>query len=327
MNMDFGDVFAVVDGGSNFLCEPCAKEAGVELDSEDVPTWEVGSNGWLGPIMCKNCKRSIPVVCDGTEDKKDTNMTVTNGDVVQGTLLREVYAELLYRSVTNNYFDREHPVRSTHMRDVPVEKILKYADAYQNFNEKPKEEQKALAAKIVDNIFADLFIESVAAEKGVPLSWLTGSAAEPNTGRLTPNKRVSIICCDFDGVLHSYVSGWMGGAHLIVDDPVPGAMDWLSGMAHDDRFQVCVYSSRSKEPGAIDAMKQWLKKHLMVMYESAGLDLEELDPAAQFVIDALEFPTQKPAANMMIDDRAFCFEGTFPNVDWLLSFKPWNKRT
>lgn len=60
-----GSVFASVDNGQNYLCEPCADEAGIELGSPEVNTWPVGSDGWLGPIMCKNCKRSIPVVCDG----------------------------------------------------------------------------------------------------------------------------------------------------------------------------------------------------------------------------------------------------------------------
>ncbi len=50
------------------------------------------------------------------------------------------------------------------------------------------------------------------------------------------------------------------------------------------------------------------------------------DMPAQFFIDGLEFPTQKPAANMTIDDRAFHFEGTFPSAAWLKYFKPWNKR-
>lgn len=69
MDMNFGEVFAVIDGGSNFLCEPCAVEEKIELHSEHVPTWEVGSNGWLAPIACKKCKRSIPVICDGVESK------------------------------------------------------------------------------------------------------------------------------------------------------------------------------------------------------------------------------------------------------------------
>lgn len=128
-----------------------------------------------------------------------------------------------------------------------------------------------------------------------------------------------IVCCDFDGVLHSYDSGWKGACN-IPDPPVPGAFHWLTGMWMRKRefvdeqgrneIQVVVYSSRSKEPGAIDAMKAWFREH--------GLQKE--------VLDWLEFPTQKPAASMTIDDRAFCFEGDFPSPEWLLRFIPWNKR-
>lgn len=251
----------------------------------------------------------------------------TNKEVAQGIVLREVYAEMLHRAVTNNYFDREHPVRSTHIRDIPVEIILKY---YVNLHDfmytMSKDQRKETASKILDQVLAELYFQEVVIPKGVPLIWKS-PAAEVHTGKLVPNKRVSIICCDFDGVLHSYTSGWMG-ATVITDDPVPGAMAWLADMAHDPRVQICVYSSRSKEPGAIEQMKAWLLKHLMSFYEFdvTGLTLEEVGPAAQHVIDSLEFPIAKPAANMTIDDRAFCFEGRFPNIDWLLSFKPWNKR-
>lgn len=136
----------------------------------------------------------------------------------------------------------------------------------------------------------------------------------------------SHICVDFDGVIHMYNSGWKG-ATIIPDNPVPGALQWLADMVHDGpEFQICVYSSRSKEPEAIEAMKLWLKHHLRLMYKDLNLDDDELDGASQFVIDGLEFPTQKPAANMTIDDRAFHFQGTFPTPAWLRDFKPWNKR-
>lgn len=138
----------------------------------------------------------------------------------------------------------------------------------------------------------------------------------------------SIICCDFDGVINSYRSGWLG-ACVIPDDPVPGALEWLAMMVHDhyNEFEVCIYSSRSKEPGAVDAMVQWLKKHFMVFYEKLDLSLDELEPAAMSVIEGLSFPTQKPAANMMIDDRGFRFDGTFPTPEWIRGFKPWNKKS
>jgi hypothetical protein len=115
------------------------------------------------------------------------------------------------------------------------------------------------------------------------------------------------ICVDFDGVLHSYDSGWQG-ACSIPDPPVEGAFAWLANAVR--RFDVCIYSSRSKEPGAIDAMKHWFARH--------GLHAS--------VLDLLRFPTQKPAAFMTIDDRAICFTGEWPDLDLIDQFKPWNKR-
>lgn len=144
-------------------------------------------------------------------------------------------------------------------------------------------------------------------------------------GEPMAGEKRSHICVDFDGVIHMYDSGWKGACE-IPDGPVPGALGWLADMVHDDKFQICIYSSRSKEEGAIEAMKAWLKKHFMVFYKDLKLADDELEPASQFVIDGIEFPTQKPAANMTIDDRAFHFEGKFPSANWLKFFKPWNKR-
>jgi hypothetical protein len=140
--------------------------------------------------------------------------------------------------------------------------------------------------------------------------------------------RKSTICVDFDGVIHSYSSGWQG-AKVIPDPPVPGAMEWLSRMANDVLFEICIYSSRSKEPGAIEAMHGWLKHWLAVYAVERAPNFTAFDGLdwADSVLSKISFPTQKPAANMTIDDRAFCFTGHFPTAEWLLDFKPWNKMT
>lgn len=121
--------------------------------------------------------------------------------------------------------------------------------------------------------------------------------------------RPYILCVDFDGVLHSYSSGWKGEME-IPDPPVPGAFEWLARVASSTRFEVNVYSSRSKFKGGVAAMKTWFRRH--------GF--------SEGYLDLLKFPTQKPAASMTIDDRAFRFEGDFPTPEWLLRFKPWNKK-
>ena len=120
-----------------------------------------------------------------------------------------------------------------------------------------------------------------------------------------------IICVDFDGVIHSYSSGWHG-VDVISDEPVPGAFEWLIDLlenASDGQPVPVVYSSRSKEVGGVRAMKEW--------FFAYGFPLD--------LLSRLEFPTQKPSAFLTIDDRAICFDGTFPSAKDMLGFKPWNK--
>ena len=125
--------------------------------------------------------------------------------------------------------------------------------------------------------------------------------------------RKPILCLDFDGVLHSYESGWQG-ADVVADEPVDGAMYFLGRAVID--FNVQIYSSRSCQPAGIAAMQDWLKRNL----------LEELGDANSIVVfDQLRFPMEKPAAMVTLDDRAIQFLGLWPEMDELLSFKPWNK--
>lgn len=132
-------------------------------------------------------------------------------------------------------------------------------------------------------------------------------------------ERKPILCLDFDGVLHSYVSGWKG-ADVVADPPVPGWLDFLRAAV--ERFDVQVFSSRSNQDGGIDAMQAWLRVWAL---EEAKQN-RSLRPAALLaVLDRIKWPLEKPAAMVTIDDRAITFSGRWPDVDWLLDFKPWNK--
>lgn len=128
-----------------------------------------------------------------------------------------------------------------------------------------------------------------------------------------------LICVDFDGVLHRYTSPWRGPS-VIPDGPVPGAMSWLYWMLkdHSDAYSVSIYSTRNSEPLAIDAMKDWLKYYLTEEILIAEKTLSTL-------IGQIGFPTKKPPAWLTLDDRAWCFQGTFPSVYALDNFRPWNE--
>lgn len=143
-----------------------------------------------------------------------------------------------------------------------------------------------------------------------------------------------ILCLDFDGVIHSYTSGWKGAAE-IPDKPVPGAMAAILGYL-DAGFDVAIFSSRSKNIWGRMAMRYWLRKHLRNHFWEidlehpeapwTGLEIDELhDDHAWRTVKRIKWPWFKPAALLTIDDRAVTFDGAWPSADSIRAFKPWNK--
>ncbi len=120
-----------------------------------------------------------------------------------------------------------------------------------------------------------------------------------------------ILCLDFDGVIHSYSSGWKG-ADVIPDPPVDGAMQFI--FLALDHFSVAILSSRSGHPDGIYAMQKWLRQHWL----DSGLPGDRAQE--------IKWPMEKPAAFVTLDDRAITFEGVWPDIETLKNFKPWNKK-
>jgi len=112
-----------------------------------------------------------------------------------------------------------------------------------------------------------------------------------------------IVCVDFDGVIHSYASGWKG-EDTVADSHVPGAFDWLESLLDDEELKPVVYSSCN----GIEAMRQWFLGH--------GFKR----------LDELEFADKKPPAFVIVDDRAILFDGHFTPPALIKKFVPWNKR-
>jgi hypothetical protein len=125
--------------------------------------------------------------------------------------------------------------------------------------------------------------------------------------RVGPGRHRRTLAIDFDGVLHSYASGWKGATE-IPDPPVAGAIAFLTQAV--ERFDVAISSVRSAQPGAIDAMRAWLRAH--------GLP--------EHVIERIRFPLTKPPAELYIDDRAYRFDGTFPSFDAIAQLEPWTRK-
>lgn len=120
---------------------------------------------------------------------------------------------------------------------------------------------------------------------------------QPDTQRRT-------IALDFDGVIHHYREGWKGPLN-IYDTPVPGAFDFIRQSLVE--FDVVIFSARLASEAAESAIKSWFTKH--------GLDKSD--------IKELKFSAIKPPAVLYIDDRGYHFDGTFPSLEFIRSFTPW----
>lgn len=115
------------------------------------------------------------------------------------------------------------------------------------------------------------------------------------------------IYVDFDGVIHRYDSKFTR-VDRILDGPVEGAIEWLNALISDGRFTVHLFTTRNNKPEGMQAVKDWLVKH------------------GVHGIEKIEFVKGKPNYYLVIDDRAFGFEGKFPSLDEISGFKAWNKR-
>lgn len=131
-----------------------------------------------------------------------------------------------------------------------------------------------------------------------------------------------ILCLDFDGVCHSYISGWQGATN-IPDPPVNGLFEFLEQAK--EHFDIQIYSSRSYQHGGRGAMANWFAKWWTEYLFTKRPELKE--KYSEFMCpDWITFPLGKPAAFVTIDDRAITFTGEWPNIETLKNFKPWFKK-
>ena len=128
-----------------------------------------------------------------------------------------------------------------------------------------------------------------------------------------------ILCLDFDGVIHSYASGWKG-ARNIPDPPVDGALEFII-KALDADYDVVIHSSRARYFGGIWAMRRWLRKHGTAHKD----DLWDRDQWGMTSLRDARFVRMKPPALVTIDDRGYRFDGTWPDPKAVMKLKPWNK--
>lgn len=112
---------------------------------------------------------------------------------------------------------------------------------------------------------------------------------------------MAAVCFDFDGVIHSYKSGWKG-IDIIPDPPVDGIREVMQELK-DDGYTVVILTTRAAEiPGKI-AVCEWCNKH--------GITYD--------LVTAV-----KPPSVVYVDDRGMKFEGnTTGLVEKIKGFHSW----
>lgn len=114
------------------------------------------------------------------------------------------------------------------------------------------------------------------------------------------------VVFDFDGVIHSYTSGWHGTA-TIPDPPTPGVIDALREV-YEAGYEIVIVSSRCATEEGKTAIWDYLRQHHMSQYINRVC-------------------AEKPPAIVYIDDRAICFDGDASVLlERIKSFRPWYQK-
>jgi len=110
------------------------------------------------------------------------------------------------------------------------------------------------------------------------------------------------VCFDFDGVIHSYTSGWQGEA-AANDPPVPGIVQAIRDI-REAGYKVVVHSTRCKSCQGLLTVNRYLRDN--------GIQVDGCS-------------AEKPPAVVYIDDRAICFDGDAVGLlEKINTFSPWN---
>jgi hypothetical protein len=119
-------------------------------------------------------------------------------------------------------------------------------------------------------------------------------------------KYKATVAIDFDGVIHSYTSGFQG-LTTIPDPPVKGGFEFIERCQSQD-WQVAIYSTRGKTSLGRKAIHKWFLKH--------GMKEE--------ILSKIVIAKEKPIAKVYIDDRGWQFRGKFPTIKEIDEFVPWH---
>lgn len=108
------------------------------------------------------------------------------------------------------------------------------------------------------------------------------------------------VVFDFDGVIHSYKSGYLG-ADKIPDPVVPGIKAAIDELRTG--YRVVVVSTRCASAEGCCAVRRYLRRN--------GIEVDDVT-------------VEKPPALCYIDDRAICFDGNASSIpEKVRNFKTW----
>lgn len=102
---------------------------------------------------------------------------------------------------------------------------------------------------------------------------------------------IPTVSFDFDGVIHSYRSGWKGAA-VIPDPPVEGIKEVIEQLISDG-LCVVICSSRAESFEGQTAIAEWLKHYGFPM---------------------VQIQARKVPSIVHVDDRTICFDGRANNL-------------
>jgi histidinol phosphatase-like enzyme len=111
------------------------------------------------------------------------------------------------------------------------------------------------------------------------------------------------VVFDFDGVIHSYVSGWKG-IDAVPDAPNRDVVKAI-GALRADGYEIIVVSTRCGDPAGERAVIEYLDRHGVI-------------------VDGVS--ATKPPALVYVDDRAVCYRPGMALVETIKSFQPWRAK-
>ena len=129
----------------------------------------------------------------------------------------------------------------------------------------------------------------------------------PKKSEAAPKSRARWIAIDFDGVLAQY-DGYCGKD--VFGPPMKGARE-ATARLRKMGWRILVYTTRRATP----ALLRWLGRH-RITYDL--INSTRMNPPGTSI---------KPRVDVMLDDRAVCFTGSWPDAMRAIpGFEPWYKR-